>query len=364
MQDIKITALTKSMLVDALQQNLYWDANKKVVPFSKQKAKWLLKNERIENNDVCAILGYENDKLISFVYLIPDYLKTKNGSKKVYWSNRWWVHEKYENSVLPSYTKTLSLDATQKQVLVRYVGDETLEYYKKQAFTKFGKRNKYIFVFSLDYHLIINKIKALKKIAPLLKITASFSHFSIAVLNKLKIYKNKKNIAYKYLETIDDNAWEFIKKHCENDLIPKSKSYINWQIDNQQYYVTKPSNKPHYKCLLSSVSHKIHNSNFLVISKNETIGFISVLVRDNEFILRYFLSNQKNYKLCLTALMDHFITSKCTYILTDDEVLGKAIKQAFISTYANKKAQFSLAHDTIDFNFDDAIINQQDGHFE
>ncbi|MFD1613959.1 hypothetical protein [Gelatiniphilus marinus] len=364
MQDIKITALTKSMLADALEQNLYWDAKKKVVPFSKPKAKWLLKNERIENDDVCAILGYENDELISFIYLVPDYLKTKNGLKKVFWSNRWWVHEKYENSVLPTYTKTLSLNATNKQILVRYVGSETIEYYKKQTFTKFGKRNKYIFVFSLDYHLITNKIKALKTVSPLLKITARCSHFSIAVFNKLKIYKSKKSIAYKYLETIDDNDWEFIKKHCENDLIPKSKSYLNWQIDNQQYLETSTTNKAPYKCLLSSVSHKIHNRSFLVINKNKTIGFISVLIRDNEFIVRYFLSNQTNYNLCLTALMDHFITSKCTYILTDDEVLGKHIKLKFMSTYVNIKEQFSLAHDTIDFNFDGAIMKQQDGYFE
>lgn len=37
MQDIQITTLTKDTLKEALDQNLYWKENNKVVPFSKKK---------------------------------------------------------------------------------------------------------------------------------------------------------------------------------------------------------------------------------------------------------------------------------------------------------------------------------------
>lgn len=363
MQDIKIISLTKKMLEDALKHDLYWDKNSKVVPFSKNKAKWLLQNERIENEDICAILGYENDELISFVYMVPDYIKTDKGFEKIFWSNRWWVHEKYENSVLSTYTKKLSIEAVNKQVLIKYVGSETLEYYRKQSFKKFGKRNKYIFVFSLDYHLIINKAKFLKNLSPLLKVITKLSHVSVASINKLKISRNKRKLSYTYLDSIDDTAWAFIEKYCENDLIPKSKAYLNWQINNNQYVEIDATNTLPYKCLLSSISYKIFNSNFLVLSNSKVVGFISVLIRGDEFVLRYFLSNKENYNLCLEALMHNFIRSKCTYILTDDEVLGEHIQQRFISIYTNKKEQFSLAHNDINYNFDNMVINEQDGHF-
>ena len=99
MDDIKIISLTKNMLEHALKHDLYWGKNNQVVPFSKNEAKWLLQNERIQSEDLCAVLGYEDDELISFVYMVPDYLQTDQGHQKVYWSNRWWIHKKYENSV-------------------------------------------------------------------------------------------------------------------------------------------------------------------------------------------------------------------------------------------------------------------------
>ncbi|QFZ55882.1 hypothetical protein FEZ18_14250 [Oceanihabitans sp. IOP_32] len=363
MQDIQITTLTKDTLKEALDQNLYWKENNKVVPFSKKKAHWLLQNERIESNDVCAILAYQNDTLIAFIFLVPDYIQTQQGLEKIFWSTRWWVHSKYENSVLSTYTKKLSLDAVKSKVLIKHIDINTLEYYKKQSFKEFAKRDKYIFVFSLDYNLIVNKISSLRTVAPLLKIVTKLSYAAVASVNKLKLNKFSKKLTYQYFDTLDSSAWDFIKKHCENDLIPKSKAYINWQIDNQQYLKTSATNKAPYKCLLSSVSHNIYNSNFLVVKENKKIGFISALIRADEFVLRYFLCKKEDYDLCLTAVMHHFIKSKCTYILTDNTDLGKQIQKQYICVYTNKKQQYSLAHHAINYNFTSALIQDQDGNF-
>ncbi|AUP77250.1 hypothetical protein [Flavivirga eckloniae] len=363
MQNINITPLTKEMLEDALSQNLYWGENTKVVPFSKNKAKWLLENERIQSEDICAILGYEEDELISFIYLVPDYLATDQGQQKVYWSNRWWIHEKYENSVLSTYSKRLSIESVKEQVLVKYVGEETLEYYKKQSFIEFGKRDKYIFVFSLDHNLIVTKVKSLKPLTPLLKVVTYLSRFFISTINKLKISISNRKTTYKNIDTVDDTVWEFIEKKCEGDLIPKSKAYINWQIDNKQYIDTNGSKETPYKCLVSSVSYKIFNENILVFSNNKIVGFFSALIRGDEYVLRYFLPDEDYYSHCLDILMKRFIKSKCTYILTDNENLGKQIHHKFLCIYANKKEQVSLAHSSINYNFTNVKISEQDGHF-
>ncbi len=363
MQDIKITSLTRKMLEDAIKHNLYWGEGTKVVPFSKNKAIWLLENERIKNDDVCAILGYEKNELISFIYMVPDYIQTNEGRQKIYWSNRWWVHDKYKNSVLSAYTKKISLDTVKEQVLIKYVGAETLEYYRKQSFTKFGKRKKYIFVFSLDYNLIIGKMKALKPLTPLLKLITQFSRFLITSINILKISLSNKNVAFKHIKSINDSTWDFIEKECRNDLIPKSKTYINWQIDNTQYVEINNSNITSYKCLVSSISYKIYNENLLVLKENKIVGFISALIRGDEFVLRYFLPKENYYNHCLDALMLNFIKSKCTYILTDNEDLGKEIQKKFTFIYANKKEQFSLAHNSVKHDFTNLQISEQDGHF-
>lgn len=363
MQDIKVTTLTKKLLKHALAHNLYWNSNTTHVPFSKSKAQWLLQNERIEDDDICAILGYEKDELISFVYMVPDWIKTETGMQKIYWSSRWWVHDKYKNSVLSSYTKNLSVTAVKNHVIIKHLGIDTLTYYDKQPFATFSERTRYIFVFNLDYNLIISKFKVLKHISSILKTITSFSHYTLAKINKSKTKKATKDISYEYLSTLNETAWEFVKKHCENDLIPKSKSYINWQIDNNQYTIAEVDTKAPYKCLISSISHKIYNITFLVIKENATIGFVSALVRGDEFVVRYFLSDKIHFDYCINALMDNFIKTKCSFILTENELLGYQIKQRYLSVYTNKRQLISLAHNDIDFNFKTINISEQDGHF-
>ncbi len=360
MKDLQVISLTRSALKNALEQNLYWKNDSEFVPFSKSKALWLLKNKRIEDDDVCGILGLENNILVSFIYLIPDYLRTSKGVSKIYWSSRWWVTEKYKNSILSAYTKRLSLEATKNQVIIKYLGTDTLEYYKKQPYTEFSERSRYIFIFNLDSHLILNKFGFLKMITPVIKGVTSLSHAIVALVNKRKI--KTKDIVCEYISNLNDESWEFVEKHVKNDLIPKTKDYINWQIDNSQYTINE-NNKLPYRCLISSVSNKIHNKTFFVKQNNTVIGFVSVLVRGNEFVTRYFLCEEDNYKSCLDALMKHFIESKCTFLLTEDEVLGHHIKKRFMSIYTDKRQLVSLAHNTLDLDFSNKKVYQQDGHF-
>ncbi|MDO5971145.1 hypothetical protein Q4Q35_15155 [Flavivirga aquimarina] len=359
MKDLQIVSLTRKMLKDALEQNLYWQSDAEFVPFSKNKALWLLKNERIEDEDVCAILGIENNTLVSFIYLIPDLINTDQGTAKIYWSSRWWVAEKHKESILSAYTKRVSLEATKNQLIIKYLGTDTLDYYKKHPYKEFSKRTRYIFVFNLDHHLFINKFRFLKAITPLIKGVSNLSHYLIASINKNKIKTG--SLSCEYISDINKNTWLFIEKHVVNDLIPKSKDYINWQIDNNQY--TLKNKKLSYNCLIGSISHKIHNTNFFVKMGNKIIGFISVLVRGDEFVTRYFLCDHDHYQYCLDALMEYFIESKCTFLLTEDEVLGAHISKKFLKAFTNKRALVSLVHNDISLDFSDKKVYQQDGHF-
>ncbi len=357
-RNLNIKKLTKKQLEEALEQNLYWGDDISLVPFSKSKARWLLKNERIKNDDVCAILSIENKNLVSFIFLIPDWIHTNNGMTKIFWSNRWWVHEKYKNSILSTYTQNFSLESTKNQVIIKFIGDDTIEYYKKQPFTEFSKKTRYIFVFGLEEQQILSRLSFLKFLTPLLKLISKSSNFLITKINANKTAT--KELQYKSVNVINDDEWRFIEKHTLNDLIPKSKNYINWQIDNSQYTNTKSTP---YRCLVTSISRRIYNVNFFVIRNNEIIGFISSLVRDNEYITRYFLCDIENYNFCLDALMENFIKTQCIYLLVEDEGLGKKINNKFIKIYKNLKEQISLAHNDIDIDFKNKKVYQQDGHF-
>ena len=364
MNNLEIINLTKLVLKEAIAENKFWGDSYES-PFSLNKAKWLLENNRADDNDVLAILGYENHNIIAFVYLVPDLIKVKGGiPKKVFWSQRWWVSDKYKETVLSAYVKNMSLNACDNQVIIKFLGDKTKAYYEKQPFTKFSKRKRYIILFSLDYHLLVHKRNSLKNFASILKLTDSFSRRVVAFINKRTSHKISKGISYKSVSSIDVDAWSFIEKRCIDDVVPKSKEYINWQIDNNQYHFLKEGiEKPNYKCLLGSISNKIFNATIIVKKDDEVVGFISGYVSANRFMIRYFVTSEIHYDDCLNILMKSLMSYKCNLLQTEDGILGERIKNKYFKVYADDKELVSLIHNDVNVNLQSAIAKDQDGNF-
>jgi len=364
MNNLEIITLTKRSLKEAITENKFWGSSYEA-PFSLNKAKWMLENNRAEDEDVLAVLGYENHSIIAFVYLVPDLIEGEEGDlKKIFWSQRWWVSDKYKETVLSTYVKNVSLNECDNQVIIKFLGDKSKAYYEKQPFEKFSKRKRYIILFSLDYALLIYKKNNLKKIAPILKFTDGLSRRIFAIINGRKSRKNSNDVNYEKVELIDDDTWRFIEKHCSKDIIPKSKEYINWQINNNQYHVIKDNvNKLGYKCLLGTISQKIYNLNIVVKHDNKIVGFISGFVSGNRFIVRYFITTEAYYNDCANIMIENLINSKCTLLQTENSKLGEHVIGKYFKVYADVKELISLIHDDVTVNFENSIMTDQDGNF-
>jgi hypothetical protein len=364
MNNLEVITLTKLNLEEAVADNKFWGDSYEA-PFSMNKAKWMLANNRAEDHDVLAILGYENHSIIAFVYIVPDYISETEGSrKKIFWSQKWWVSEKYQGSVLPAYVKNMSLNACNNQVIVRFLGDNTSAYYEKQPFTKFSIRKRYIILFNLDYQLLVSKKNSLKNMTPILKLADGLSREMIAFINRIKCKKISHSINYEGVEFVDDGTWSFIEKYTQNDVVPKSKDYINWQIDNRQYLQIKnKSNKIVHKCLLESVSNKIYNVNFVVKKNHEIVGFISGFVSGKRFTLRYFITSESYFNDCLKILMKNITSNKCTLLQTENSKVGNQIISKFTKVYADVKELISLKHNDVSVKLDNSLITDQDGNF-
>ncbi|GAA4898823.1 hypothetical protein GCM10023311_24950 [Flaviramulus aquimarinus] len=362
--NLEVITLTKKNLKEAIHQNKYW-GNTYEAPFSKNKAKWMIENNRAQDDDILAVLGYENHAIVAFVSLVPDWVKTKNdGVKNIFWSQRWWAKDAYKDTILPTYAKSISLKESNNQVLIKFLGDNTKAYYEKQPFTKFSERKRYIIIFSLDYDILIYKKKSLKKIATLLKVLDRISHKMISSINTLKNKQKTRNLEFAYVSSIDKNTWHFIEKQCYHDIIPKTQDYINWQISNKQYHVVNDeANKPNNTCLLSSIANNIYNLNFLVKKERKTIGFISGFVSGNRFIVRYFCANDNHFDDCVDALIKNFIKTKCTLLQTENSILGERINNRYLAVYTDAKQLFSLVHNDVGESFKNVVVNDQDGNF-
>ncbi len=362
MEDINIITLTKSLLRESLNNNTHWDS-KGYVPFSKSKALWLLRNNRIKDDDVCAVIGLENKKIISFIFLVPDFINTKTGTEKIFWSRRWWIAEKYKDSVLPTYTMSVAMNAINNKVLIKFLGKEVVEYYKKQPFTEFAYRTRYYIMFNLDTNLLISKVKYLKYFKAFLRIIDQASLHLVTKLNRSAAIKKTKEFSYEYVSYIDETLWSYINPFCKNDLIPKTKEYINWQIDNNQYTNALTNNKQPFKCLLNSIQKRVYNINYIVKINNKTIGFTSFLIRGKEAIVRYFICENENLEKCADALLENISLTQVSNLQTENKKLGSYLQKKYTNIYTNKRELYALGHNDLNIYFGKAPINDRDGNF-
>ncbi|MFS4481936.1 hypothetical protein ACKGJY_02880 [Hyunsoonleella sp. 2307UL5-6] len=362
-EDINIISLTKKELRDAILKNTYWDSDVIHMPFSKSKANWILRNERIDDHDICAIIGTENKTVISFIFLVPDIISTKTGTEKIFWSRRWWISKKYKDSILPTYTMSVAMNAVNNKAVVKFLGKDIEEYYRKQPFTEFAYRTRYYIIFNLDSNIVLTKINVLKNIKGIVKTLDNTSLTLISFLNGLKAKKKTKHLTYEYVSDVDELLWQFIAPFCKKDLIPKSKEYISWQIDNNQYTNALIRNKYPKKCLISSVYDRVYNSSYIIKKENTIIGFTSFLIRGNEVMVRYFICEDDYLELCANAIIENIVKLKATNIQTENEKLGRYIENQFIHLHNDKRKLYALAHNDMNIDFEHAIINDRDGNF-
>ncbi|WP_109300656.1 hypothetical protein [Aquimarina sp. AU474] len=362
-KNLEVISLTKKMLSEAIDQNTYW--KDELAPMPKGKALWLISNDRIKDDDYCGVIGYEDKKMISFIFMFPDLANTVDQQiQKVYWMISWWVHPTYKDTVLGTYIYNEAVNLTGKQILIKSYAENVNTFYEKQPFSVIASRLRHTIFFSMDPSMLIGRFKFLKSIKFVLDAVDSVVYSIVKTLNASRFKKNTKELSYDYLNKIDDETWRFIEPLCRKDLIHKTKEYVNWQIDNNQYTQTPISSKHPYKALQTGISNNIHIHNLKIIKENQIIGFVSYIINFNELNVKYFLVNEEHhYDLCVDALIENFAKVGTKFIFTDDTKLSDRITKRYKTIFRHRVTKKGLAHDETKLDFENFDLLNRDGHF-
>lgn len=362
-KDLQVIGLTKKMLREAIDKNTYWKND--LAPLPKSKALWLVGNDRIDEEDYCGVLGHEGDKMISFIFMFPDLLNSKDSKpRKVYWMISWWVHKTYKDTVLGTYIYNEAVNLTGKKILIKSYAENVNTFYEKQPFKVIAERLRHTIFFSLDASMLIGRFKFLKSFKFILDPIDSFVGLIVRSINRSKLKNKVKTLSYEFVNQIDDETWDFVKPLCDSDLIYKTKEYVNWQIDASQYLQTPVPNKHPYTSLQTGISNNIYLHNLKIVKEDTIIGFLSYVINYNEFNVKYFLvADDENYNVCVDALMENFIKHRKTFIFTDDTKLSDNITKRYRTIFTHKVTKKGLAHNDTEIDSENFVMLNRDGHF-
>jgi hypothetical protein len=361
--DLQIVSLTKLQLSEAYKDNRYWKRGELNV-ISRNKALWLLNSPRIENDDFCFFFAMANNKIVAFISVIPDIVKIKTGSlKKIYWMTQWWTDKTFEKTILPTYLFQQSLALTQNNILIKQYAQNVHNFYSKQPFECLKLRPRYTTFFSLNPDSLIQRFPRLKHLRSLLHLNNYIVKNSIYRLNKVKNKPRTNDLSYEYLNELDIESWEFINAYCSNDVIYKTKEYVNWQLDSRQYLQAVVAEKHNLKSTIEGYSEKVHIFLIKVVKNDTMIGFLSFLNFDGVFYLKYFISAHENFGNMVDAFMEHLLKLKASHLYSENDKVIKAIKKRYLTTFTHAPVKTALAHNDLFQNLKNTDIQDQDGHF-
>jgi hypothetical protein len=362
--NLAVKSITKADLRVIVSTNEYWKQG--LAPFTRSKASWLVTNKRIDDLDYCGVMATENNKMVAFLNFFPDLINTPDINKtKVYWMNDWWIHDDYKESILGSYVYSEALKLANNQVLIKAYSENVHAFYKKQPYRLVEERLRYTLFFSLDASMFLGKFTFLKPFKWLLDITDSVSGYFIKNLNKLKLKKGTQDLKYDYINRLDDDTWGFIEQYLNKDLIYKTKDYIDWHLDKNQYNQTPIIFKRPFHNLLAGASYNIEIHKVKIMYQNRVIGFLSYVLNYKEFNIKYFITenNEQSYVKCIDALMQHIVVSNCNFVFTDDTNIYTHLKKQYTIFYTHKVIKRALAHKDLKCDISGLQLQEQDGHF-
>lgn len=360
--DLKVDILTKKALIEALNQNTYWNKGWIVMP--KSKVYWLATNKNIADEAICAIVCTQNGQIISYVLTLPDTIQLKDGTKhQVNWLREWWVAPPFEGTVVASFVFNKALKKLKNNLLIESNAAKVEDFLKPQFKTIYSKTRHTLFL-KLHKDVLASKLSFAKYLGVPIAVANATIVKLINRLNYNKTQNQLKGLHYEYVNQLDDTTWQFVKDRCEQDFSIKSKNYINWLLDNKQYVQTPIAHRFPFKFSTTGFSKNIHNHSFKIVKDQETIGFISYLHNMIEFNVRFFITkDDAHYPIVLAALMEHALQSGATYIITDDVQLNHEINTTYKTLFTYKQVKTAKAHKRMELNFEDILLTDRDGRF-
>lgn len=344
--------ITKQQLEPALKNIILKGEN---YPFSEDKAHWVLQNKRISNDDLCLLLAREDNEVMGFIWLIPDFTNTTMGpSDKVYWIHHWWVKDTYEKTVLGAYLFKEALTLVNNRVILKAYAEKAHDFYNKQPFTALREYTRYTIFFGLGPDMVLAKYPNLKFLK--IPIAAAGGIFSVInrTVNMLKAKRRLKHIRISPINKLEGDIWTFVKAHCQNDLIHKDLEYVNWQLATTQ---SLGPNTAKNEASDSSICSCI------VTTSSGTIGFFSFLKTGKEAYLKYFLCSVEHHETMVDAFLTKVLQLKLYHVYTDNGEIIKTIRKRFITFFIYGATKKALAHNSIVHELAEFDVKEQDGHF-
>lgn len=305
-----------------------------VIPITKHRALSHLSNPSASDDDVLLLLAFEDNRMVGYLGILPDFLYDREAKFKIGWLSAMWVDPMMRRKGIAGKLIREALDAWNNQVLVADWLPHTFGVYQKSgAFTEFVREG-------IQANLRFNLREAMAPTTLFSRIILRGADGVLNVLNCLNLYCRNPVLrndypSYETSDRIDDECAEFITRWETFRMFRRSAKDLEWILNHPWVLERSPEYPtPDKRYHFSSVCNEFRNETIKIRnSRNEMIAFLILTVRNKSlqipylyyhpdqiesiarFIYRYMFDNKiKGIKLFDTGLSDYILTNRTPFI--------------------------------------------------
>jgi len=284
---MNIVTLNKSELLQFINSDEF--NTMPYIPISYIRAVSHINNPRANENDILLILVYLDFGLAGYLGIVSDLIFKNDKPEKVGWMSCIWVHQNARGKGLAKTLTNKAIELWDNKILATEFTPVAYNLYQKLK--KFNiltiKDGLRIYRRSCTKHVLTSRYNKAKYIKPIL---ATFD-FTINIVNDLFIKKKhnliNQNIKIENITNIDDDIFNFIKKHQDSNLFNRNKSEINWLLKFPWVKETHSISPESIKYQFTSEAKQFKNICIKIIDNNLIVGFVLLTIRDKHLKTPY-----------------------------------------------------------------------------
>lgn len=313
-----------SELIPFLKSDLYRSFDE--VPITHLRALSQNHNPRAADDDVALIIAYQDNKLLSYIGLLPDVVFYNNKEQKVWWNSCWWANEKEgQNGAMQLFYQACKL--TNGQFFFPELTPHTRNILKQLKIFQTVDKEGLCGYLKLNFADVLPSRKSIfKQMRVLLDLTDQTINFVCKpVICMWEKRLRSKCLEYRIINQIDDETKVFIGENNQGELFRRNQTELNWILNYP--WVTEEVTEVKQKYAFSFF---VNGFKVLLVKIYETrkmVGFFILLMKNGNAKLTYCYYNSDSLVNFTDVLFKIMIDNKIKTFVTFNTVLMKHIRK-------------------------------------
>jgi hypothetical protein len=327
---LEITRYNRADCLRLLDDKEFWAAD--LLPTSRLRMLSYVHNPRVREDDVLLYTAHKDDKLVSYIAVLPDFIQAHAGAEPTPfgWPSSWWA------------TKDSSLGPAASILLFKSLAD----WNGAIALSGFSEEAKAVFLASRRFR----DLKVYDYCAFVMKVPKELkgrrlpgAPFNVLIDFKNRFYTSraeKNSVEWAIVDSIDNETGQFITEQTAADLFPRDGALFDWLIkypwvSNTTDADRQPDsemNRYFFKCRADN----FRQIPVKITRDNKVIGFVLFTLRDDFLIVKYAIfpdAETQVVKECIQAIA---VDNGLSFLWCADDRLNKVLEADRFFYLANK----------------------------